>query len=63
VSDILREEGVAIPGGQRYRPPQEGALPVERAGVFFPPGRRAPDGSAVHGDPGDPETADHLSGA
>lgn len=63
VSDILREEGVAIPGGQRYHPPQEGVLPVERAGVFFPPGRRAPDGGTAHGDPGDPETAEHLSGA
>jgi transposase len=54
VSDVLREEGVAIPGGQRYRSQEERALPVERAGVFFPPGGRPPDGRAEHGDPGDP---------
>ena len=54
VSDILREEGVAIPGGQRYRPQEERALSVERAGVFFPPGGRPPDGCAEHGNPGDP---------
>lgn len=36
VSNILRAEGVAIPGGQHYRPQEEQALPVERAGVFFP---------------------------
>jgi hypothetical protein len=53
VSDILREEGVAIPGGQRYHSQEGRALPVERAGVFFPPGRRSPDGRAEHGDPGD----------
>ena len=53
VSDILREEGVAIPGGQHYRSQEKHALPVERAGVFFPPGRRPPDGRAEHGDPGD----------
>ena len=62
VSDILREEGVAIPGGQRYRPQEERALPVERAGVFFPPGRRPPDGRAEHGDPGDPRGEGHLPG-
>ncbi len=54
VSDLLREEGVAIPGGQRYHSQEEHTLPVERAGVFFPPGRRPPDGRAEHGDPGDP---------
>lgn len=52
VSDILREEGVATPGGQRYHPQEEHALPVERAGVFFPPGRCSPDGRAEHGNPG-----------
>ena len=38
VSNVLRAEGVAIPGGQRYHPQAQGerVLPVERAGVFFP---------------------------
>ncbi len=62
VSDILREEGVAIPGGQRYRSQEERALPVERAGVFFPPGRRPPDGRAEHGDPGDSGGESQLPG-
>ena len=60
VSDILRKEGVAIPGGQHYRSQEERALPVERAGVFFPSGRRPPDGRAEHGDPGDPGGESHL---
>ena len=60
VSDMLRKEGVAISGGQRYRSPEERALPVERAGVFFPSGRRPPDGRAEHGDPGDPGGESHL---
>ena len=38
VSDVLREEGVATPGGQRYRSQEERTLPVERAGVFFSSG-------------------------
>jgi transposase len=63
VSDVLREEGVAIPGGQRYRSQEERALPVERAGVFFPPGGRPPDGRAEHRNPGDPGGERHLSGA
>ena len=63
VSDILRKEGVAIPGGQHYRSQEERALPVERAGVFFPPGRRPPDGRAEHGDPGDPGGESRLPGA
>lgn len=63
VSDVLREEGVAIPGGQRYRSQEERALPVERAGVFFPPGGRPPDGRAEHGDPGDPGGESRLPGA
>ena len=54
ISDILREEGVAISGGQRYHPQEERTLPVERAGVFFPPGRCPPDGCAEHGNSGDP---------
>lgn len=51
VSNILRAEGVAIPGGQRYHAAAEQSLPVERAGVFFPSGSRAADGSVEHGDP------------
>jgi transposase len=62
VSNILRAEGVAIPGGQRYRPQEERALPVERAGVFFPPDRRCPDGRAEHRNPGGFGTESHLSG-
>lgn len=50
ISNILRAEGVAIPGGQRYRPQGERGLPVERAGVFFPPGCRPANGRAEHGD-------------
>lgn len=50
VSNVLQAEGVAIPGGQHYPLQEERALPVERAGVFFPPGRRVADGRAQHGD-------------
>jgi transposase len=53
VSDILREEGVATLGGQRYHPQEEETLPVERAGVFFPSERGGADGCAGDGDPGD----------
>ena len=60
VSDILREEGVAIPGGQHYRSQEKHALPVERAGVFFPSSRRPADGRAEHGDPGDLGGESHL---
>jgi transposase len=63
VSDVLREEGAAIPGGQHYRSPEKHALPVERAGVFFPSNRRPPDGRAEHGDPGDPGRESRLPGA
>jgi hypothetical protein len=35
VSNVLRAEGVALPGGQHFRSPKEGTFPVERAGVFF----------------------------
>jgi len=63
VSNVLREEGVAIPGGQHYHLPEERALPVERAGVFFPPGRRLADGRAEHGDPGDLGGGSGLPGA
>ena len=62
VSDMLRKEGVAIPGGQHYRSQEERTLPVERAGVFFPPGRRPPDGRAEHRNPGDPGGEGHLPG-
>jgi hypothetical protein len=53
---------VAIPGGQHYRSQEERALPVERAGVFFPSGGRPPDGRAEHGDPGDPGGESRLPG-
>jgi hypothetical protein len=59
---VLRAEGVAIPGGQHYHPLQARALPLERAGVFFPPGRRPPDGGAEHGHPGDPGAESGLPG-
>lgn len=63
VSNVLRVEGVAIPGGQRYRLQGERALPAERAGVFFPSGRGAADERAEHGDAGGPGAASHLPGA
>lgn len=62
VSDILREEGVAIPGGQHYHPQGQRALPVERVGVFFPPSGGTTDEGAQHRHPGDPEAARHLPG-
>jgi hypothetical protein len=37
-------------------------LPIERAGVFFPPGRRPPDGRAEHSDSGDPGEQSRLPG-
>jgi hypothetical protein len=60
---VLRAEGVAIPGGQRYRSPEEQALPVERAGVFFPSSGGSPDGSVEHRDPGRVRAEEGLSGA
>lgn len=63
VSNILRAEGVAVPGEQHYRPQGERALPVERAGVFFPPSRCSPDGRAEHRNPGGFGAKSHLSGA
>jgi transposase len=63
ISNILRAEGVAIPGGQRYHPSAEQALPVERVGVFFPSGSRTSDGSAEHRDPGGAGTEKDLSRA
>jgi hypothetical protein len=52
VSNTLRAEGVVIPGGQRYRSQEGRALPIERAGVFFPPSRHTPDGGTEHRNPG-----------
>lgn len=63
VSNILRAEGVAIPGGIQYHPPEERALPVEQAGAFFPSGRRRRNGRAADRDPGDRGPASDLSGA
>lgn len=63
LSNILRAEGVALAGGQRYRPQGERTLPVERAGVFFPSGGRTPDGGLDHCDPGGVGPATGLSGA
>jgi transposase len=60
VSNILREEGVAIPGGQRYRAQEEEAIPIERAGVFFPSECSNGDGGARKGDPGDPGAEKRL---
>jgi transposase len=60
VSDILREEGVAIPGGQRYYAQEEETLPVERAGVFFPSERSGADGRAGERDAGNPGAESHL---
>jgi transposase len=52
VSNILRAEGVALPGGQRYHRLETQVLPIDRAGVFFPSGGGAADEAAEHGDPG-----------
>jgi hypothetical protein len=62
VSNVLRAEGVAIPGGQRYHPPGEQSLPVERAGVFFPSGGGAADGGAEDRDAGGGAAANGLPG-
>ena len=62
VSNVLRAEGVAMPGGQHYRPAGEQALPVERAGVFFPSSGGAPDGGVEHGDAGGAGAEKGLSG-
>ena len=63
ISNILRAEGVAIPGGQRYHPAAEQALPVERAGVFFPSGGSASDGGVEHRDPSGVGAKKDLSGS
>ena len=62
VSNILREEGVAIPGGQHYRVQEEESMPIERAGVFFPSECSSGDGRAGKGDPGDPGAEKRLPG-
>ena len=62
VSNILRAEGVAVPGGQRYRAQGDQALPVERAGVFFPSGGSSADGGAEYRDPGSVGAKDGLPG-
>jgi hypothetical protein len=62
ISNILRAEGMAIPGGQRYHPPAEQTLPVERAGVFFPSGSDAPDGGTENRDTGGVAAANDLPG-
>jgi hypothetical protein len=49
ISNILRAEGVALPGGQRYHALGEHALAVERAGVFFPSSGHPPDGGVEYG--------------
>jgi len=61
VSDILREEGVAIPGGQRYHPQEEDSVPVERAGVFFSSECSDTDGCAGDSDASDSGPARKLS--
>lgn len=63
ISNILRAEGVALPGGQRYRPQGDQALPVERAGVFFPSGRSTADEGSEHRDPGGAGAENSLPGA
>ena len=62
VSNILRKEGVAIPGGQRYHTQEEDSLPIERAGVFFPSQCDSRDGPAGESDPGDPGAETRLPG-
>ena len=62
ISNILRAEGVAIPGGQRYHASAEQSLPVERAGVFFPSGSSASDGRVEHRDPRSVGAEGDLSG-
>jgi hypothetical protein len=62
VSNILRAEGVAIPGGQHYTVQAERSLPVERAGVFFPSGGGAANESVEHGHAGDFGTAGGVPG-
>jgi hypothetical protein len=54
---------VAVPGGQRYHPPRDPSLPVERAGVFFPSGSGAADGGPEDRDAGGGTAANGLPGA
>jgi transposase len=62
VSNILRAEGLALPGGQRFHAQENTNLPVERAGVFFPSGRRVADGSVAHGDGDRPDAESDRPG-
>lgn len=62
ISNVLRATGVAQPGGQRYRSEGKRALPVERAGVFFPSGGGAPDGGPQPRDPSRVGAAKALPG-
>ena len=61
VSNLLREEGAAIPGGQRHHP-QEESLPIERAGVFFPPECSSGDRRAGASERSDPGVEKRLPG-
>lgn len=60
ISNILRAEGVALPGGQRYRVQGEQSLPVERAGVFFPSGRSTTDEGVEYRHPSGAGTEKEL---
>jgi hypothetical protein len=62
ISNVLRAEGVAIPGGQRYHLPGTQSLPVERTGVFFPSGGGTADGGAEDRDSGRAAAANGLPG-
>jgi transposase len=60
ISNILRAEGVALPGGQRYRATEKASQPMERAGAFFPSRGGGADGPAPGGAAGDPDPAGDL---
>jgi len=62
VSNILRAEGVAIAGGQRYHSEGERPLPVERAGVFFPSSGSGSDEGAEYRHRGRVRTEKDLPG-
>jgi transposase len=62
ISNILRAEGVALPGGQRYRAQGEQALPVERAGVFFPSSGSTSDEGTEYRHPGGAGAEKELPG-
>jgi len=62
ISNVLRAEGVAIPGGQRYHLSGTQFLPVERTGVFFPSGSGAADGGTEDRDTDRAAAANDLPG-